>query len=60
MTAAPVHHEETVSTLRFAQRAKTMKFRDGYLISTGDPKNYYIQEAVRHVAMRYWSSNRRN
>jgi small subunit ribosomal protein S3e len=35
-----------------AQRAKVMKFRDGYLISTGDPKNHYIQESVRHVLMR--------
>merc|ERR1712226_65341 len=35
-----------------AQRAKAMKFRDGYLISTGDPKNHYIESAVRHVAMR--------
>lgn len=35
-----------------AQRAKVMKFRDGYLISSGDPKNYYIQEACRHVMMR--------
>merc|ERR1711964_6742 len=35
-----------------AQRAKVMKFRDGYLISTGEPKNHYIQESVRHVKMR--------
>merc|ERR1711862_695589 len=35
-----------------AQRAKAMKFRDGYLISTGEPKRHYISEAVRHVAMR--------
>merc|ERR1712190_572731 len=35
-----------------AQRAKVMKFRDGYLISTGDPKTHYIQESVRHVLMR--------
>jgi len=35
-----------------AQRAKAMKFKDGYLISTGDPKNHYIESAVRHVAMR--------
>jgi small subunit ribosomal protein S3e len=35
-----------------AQRAKGMKFRDGYLISTGEPKRHYIDEAVRHVAMR--------
>merc|ERR1712190_448224 len=35
-----------------AQRAKAMKFKDGYLISTGEPKNHYIDSAVRHVAMR--------
>merc|ERR1739848_221080 len=35
-----------------AQRAKAMKFRDGYLISTGEPKKHYIDEAVRHVPMR--------
>ena len=29
-----------------------MKFKDGYLISTGEPKRHYISEAVRHVAMR--------
>merc|ERR1712078_894643 len=35
-----------------AQRAKAMKFKDGYLISTGGPKKHYISEAVRHVLMR--------
>merc|ERR1712094_129503 len=35
-----------------AQRAKAMKFKDGYLISTGEPKRHYISEAVRHVLMR--------
>jgi len=35
-----------------AQRAKAMKFKDGYLISTGEPKKHYIAEAVRHVCMR--------
>merc|ERR1711933_152913 len=44
--------EVVVSGKLRAQRAKVMKFRDGYLISTGDPKNYYIQESVRHVLMR--------
>lgn len=44
--------EVIVSGKLRAQRAKVMKFRDGYLISTGDPKNYYIQESCRHVAMR--------
>jgi len=44
--------EVIVSGKLRAQRAKAMKFRDGYLISTGEPKNMYICEAVRHVAMR--------
>merc|ERR1711963_872914 len=44
--------EVIVSGKLRAQRAKVMKFRDGYFISTGDPKNYYIQESVRHVLMR--------
>merc|ERR1719181_578430 len=44
--------EVTVSGKLRAQRAKVMKFRDGYLISTGEPKRHYISEAVRHVAMR--------
>merc|ERR1712118_394870 len=35
-----------------AQRAKVMKFRDGYLISTGEPKRHYISAASRHVMMR--------
>merc|ERR1719353_2721280 len=35
-----------------AQRAKVMKFRDGYLISTGEPKKHYISSANRHVMMR--------
>merc|ERR1712203_295959 len=35
-----------------AQRAKVMKFRDGYLISTGEPKKHYISKASRHVMMR--------
>merc|ERR1712217_529695 len=35
-----------------AQRAKAMKFHDGCLISTGEPKKHYIDKAVRHVLMR--------
>ena len=31
------------------QRAKVMKYKQGYLISTGQPKNEYIDHAVRHV-----------
>merc|ERR1711964_49010 len=35
-----------------AQRAKVMKFTDGYLISTGQPKHIYIDKATRNVLMR--------
>jgi len=44
--------EVIVSGKLRAQRAKVMKFRDGYLISTGEPKLHYIQESSRHVMMR--------
>ena len=35
-----------------AQRAKAMKFTDGYMIKTGHSKRAYIDAAVRHVLMR--------
>merc|ERR1711868_195175 len=44
--------EVVISGKLRAQRAKAMKFKDGYLISTGEPKKHYISEAVRHVLMR--------
>jgi len=44
--------EVIISGKMRAQRAKAMKFRQGYLISTGEPKKHYIDEAVRHVGMR--------
>merc|ERR1711865_22632 len=44
--------EVIVSGKLRAQRAKGMKFKDGFLISTGEPKKHYIDSAVRHVAMR--------
>lgn len=44
--------EVSVSGKLRAQRAKIMKFRDGYMIKTGDSPNHYIDEAVRHVLMR--------
>ncbi|KAG6669100.1 hypothetical protein CIPAW_01G219700 [Carya illinoinensis] len=31
-----------------AQRAKSMKFKDGYMISSGQPVKEYIDSAVRH------------
>merc|ERR1712023_20608 len=44
--------EVIISGKMRAQRAKAMKFKDGYLISTGEPKKHYIAQAIRHVAMR--------
>lgn len=35
-----------------AQRAKTMKFKEGYMISTGHSVKDFIDEAVRHVLLR--------
>merc|ERR1712032_272574 len=33
-------------------RAKAMKFTDGYMIKSGEPKRQYVDTAVRHVALR--------
>ncbi|CAI9113477.1 OLC1v1014087C1 [Oldenlandia corymbosa var. corymbosa] len=35
-----------------AQRAKSMKFKDGYMISSGQPVRDYVDSAVRHVLLR--------
>lgn len=39
-----------------AQRAKSMKFKDGYMISSGQPVKEYIDSAVRHVLLRQVST----
>uniref|UniRef100_A0A0D9X1C7 30S ribosomal protein S3, chloroplastic n=1 Tax=Leersia perrieri TaxID=77586 RepID=A0A0D9X1C7_9ORYZ len=44
--------EVIVSGKLRAQRAKSMKFKDGYMISSGHPVNLYIDSAVRHVLLR--------
>ncbi|KAK1261693.1 40S ribosomal protein S3-3 [Acorus gramineus] len=44
--------EVIVSGKLRAQRAKSMKFKDGYMISSGNPVNDYIDTAVRHVLLR--------
>lgn len=44
--------EVVVSGKLRAQRAKAMKFTQGYLISTGEPKKHFVDEAVRNVLMR--------
>lgn len=35
-----------------SQRAKSMKFKDGYMVSSGEPTRTYIDSAVRHVLLR--------
>ncbi len=35
-----------------AQRAKSMKFKDGYMLKTGDITNYYVDKATAHVKLR--------
>ncbi|KAG5230108.1 40S ribosomal protein [Salix suchowensis] len=44
--------EVTVSGKLQAQRAKSMKFKDGYMISSGQPVKEYIDSAVKHVLLR--------
>jgi len=44
--------EVIVSGKLRAQRAKSMKFRDGYMIKTGQPVKDYVDTAVRHVLLR--------
>ncbi len=35
-----------------AQRAKSMKYKDGYIISAGQPRKTFVDDAVRHVEMK--------
>jgi small subunit ribosomal protein S3e len=44
--------EVIVSGKLRAQRAKSMKFKEGYMIKSGQAKRDYIDSAVRHVMMR--------
>jgi ribosomal protein S3 len=44
--------EVIVSGKLRAQRAKSMKFKDGYMVSSGSPVNDYVDAAVRHVMLR--------
>lgn len=44
--------EVVVSGKLRAQRAKVMKFKDGYMISSGFPASQYVERAVRTVQMR--------
>ena len=44
--------EVVVSGKLRAQRAKSMKFKDGYMVSSGNPVLEYIDFATRHVLLR--------
>jgi len=44
--------EVIVSGKLRAQRAKSMKFKDGYMIKAGYPKVIYVDRATRHVLLR--------
>lgn len=44
--------EVIVSGKLRAQRAKSMKFRDGYLISTGEPSKRFVNTATRSAQLR--------
>lgn len=48
--------EVVVSGKLRGQRAKSMKFVDGLMIHSGDPVNYYVDTAVRHVLLRQGKS----
>ncbi|KAL6067112.1 40S ribosomal protein S3 [Balamuthia mandrillaris] len=44
--------EVAVSGKLRAQRAKTMKFKDGYMLMSGQPSKEFVDTAVRHVLLR--------
>jgi len=44
--------EISISGKLRGQRAKTQKYRGGYRVSTGQPKNDFIGMAIRHVLLR--------
>merc|ERR1711970_957729 len=44
--------EVVVSGKLRGQRAKSMKFTDGLMIHSGEPRRHYVDTAVRHVHLR--------
>merc|ERR1719469_1187409 len=44
--------EVIVSGKLRAQRAKAMKFKEGYMVKSGEASREYVDKAVRHVLMR--------
>jgi len=49
---AVVGCEIIVSGKLRAQRAKSMKFRDGYMLKSGTAPNFFVKKCVRHVLLR--------
>ena len=52
MSRGAVGVEITISGKLRGQRAKTQKYRGGYRVSTGQPKEDYNANAIRHVELR--------
>ena len=52
MESGAMGAEVIISGKLRAQRAKAMKFKDGFMISTGHPKVDFIESATRNVEMR--------
>ena len=52
MEAGATGAEVVIAGKLRAQRAKAMKFKDGFMISTGQPKIDFIESATRNVLMR--------
>ena len=44
--------EVTISGKLRAQRAKSMKFKDGYMVKSGDSVNHFTDVSVRHIQMK--------
>jgi len=44
--------EVTISGKIRGQRAKSQKYKQGYMVSTGQPKIEFIDESIRHVELR--------
>merc|ERR1712179_458333 len=52
MDSGAIGCEVIISGKVRAQRAKAMKFQDGYLFTTGHPSKTYVESAVRSVEMK--------
>lgn len=44
--------EVVISGKLRGQRAKGMKFRDGYMVKSGESTRYYVRQTIRHVMLK--------